>query len=107
MFDKDKGKSKRNQDAINNDKLKQMNSFGTDSIPIYQKQISNLDRERRLREEAGYSGAAYDTGEKIKDVQSKLDSYKNKKFLTAEQATQKQEAVMNRKKGGIVKTKKK
>lgn len=102
MIDKGKLKKIKKQNELNNAKIK---SMGNDSSQIYKFKIAQLQSEKDARNKAGYG--SYGTQKEIENTQAKLDAYKNKKFLTAEQASEKQAAMMNRKKGGVVKTKKK
>lgn len=102
MLDKGKLKKIKKQNELNNAKIK---SMGNDSSKIYKFKIAQLQSEKVARNKAGYN--SYDVQKEIENTQSKLNNYTNKKFLTADQATTKQAAMINRKKGGVVKTKRK
>lgn len=102
MIDKGKLKKIKKQDELNNAKIKSMKG---DSAQIYKFKIAQLQSEKDARNKAGYG--SYSTQKEIEDIQNKLNAYTNKKFLTADQASQKQAAMINKKKGGVVKTKRK
>ena len=102
MIDKGKLKKIKKQNELNNAKIK---SFGNDSTKIYNFKIAQLQSEKVARNKAGYG--SYNLDKDIENTQSKLNNYTNKKFLTADEASAKQAAMINRKKGGVVKTKKK
>ena len=67
--------------------------------------IAELESEKATRNKAGYGSSNINT--EIENTKSKLNNYINKKFLTADEASKKQAAMINRKKGGVVKIKKK
>jgi hypothetical protein len=102
MIDKGKLKKIKKQNELNNAKIK---SFGNDSTKIYNFKIAQLESEKATRNKAGYGSSNINT--EIENTKSKLNNYINKKFLTADEASKKQAAMINRKKGGAIKTKRK
>ena len=102
MIDKGKLKKIKKQNELNNAKIK---SFGNDSTKIYNFKFAQLESEKATRNKAGYGSSNINT--EIENTKSKLNNYINKKFLTADEASKKQAAMINRKKGGVVKIKKK
>lgn len=101
MADKDKLKKIKKQTESNRATIK---SFGNDSTKIYKFKIAQLESEKAARNKAGYG--SYGVNKEIENTTNKLNNYTNKKFLTADEATAKQSAMIKRK-GGAVKTKKK
>jgi hypothetical protein len=95
MLDKGKLKKIKKQNELNNAKIK---SFGNDSTKIYNFKIAQLQSEKVARNKAGYG--SYNLDKDIENTQSKLNNYTNKKFLTADEASAKQAAMINRKQGG-------
>ena len=102
MLDKGKLKKIKKQNELNNAKIK---SMGNDSSQIYKFKIAQLQSEKVARNKAGYG--SYNLDKELENTKSKLNNYTNKKYLTADEASAKQAAMINRKKGGVVKTKKK
>ena len=102
MIDKGKLKKIKKQNELNSAKIKSMKG---DSVQIYKFKIAQLQSEKDAKNKAGYG--SYATQKEIENTQNKLKAYENKKYLTADQASEKQAAMINRKKGGVVKTKKK
>lgn len=100
----DKGKLKKIKKQ-NEEYKATIKSFGPDSSKIYKFQIAQLQSEKVARNKAGYG--SYGVNKEIENITNKLNNYTNKRQLTADEATAKQAAMINRKKGGVVRTKKK
>ena len=106
MIDKGKLKKIKKQNELNNAKIK---SFGNDSTKIYNFKIAQLQSEKNTRSKIGYGGG-YNLDKDIEKIETKLTNYNNKinkKPLTSAEIDKAQAGMINRKKGGVVKTKKK